>query len=214
MEFMDEVVPELDELLLCDWQLDPASWRSDLRARITEQWPICRLHTQLTQLTQPVMGKHKLSSLSQVKTVNKLGKDVCGHCGKAPREGTYKKKGRDRPYTTCAACRVKPARIARLRGAATRPGRPRLPPLPGLAPRQPEPRQPGGQFAATATTPRRRPLVNQRASYPDPHLQYPCPDSGVVCVVEITAAFWVRYQHAYFNLGEPGIKIGQGGEVQ
>ncbi len=64
--------------------------------------------------------------------------------------------------------------------------------------------QPGGQFAATS----RLPLVNQRTQYVDPHVQYPCPDSGVVCVVEITAAFWVRYQHAYFNLGMLGIKIG------
>ncbi len=70
--------------------------------------------------------------------------------------------------------------------------------------------QPGGQFAATG----RRPLVNQHTQYVDPHVQYPCPDSGVVCVVEITAAFWVRYQYAYFKLGKLGIKIGQGGEVQ
>ncbi len=60
----------------------------------------------------------------------------------------------------------------------------------------------------------RRPLVNQRASYPDPHVQYRPPDSGVVCVIEITAAFWDRYKDAYFDLGEVGIKIGRGGVVQ
>jgi hypothetical protein len=69
-------------------------------------------------------------------------------------------------------------------------------------------------FQQVAQLDGRRPLVNQRASYPDPHVEYPCPDSGVVCVVEITAAFWGRYQHAYFDLGALGIKIGQGGEEQ
>ncbi len=60
----------------------------------------------------------------------------------------------------------------------------------------------------------RRPLVNGRTQYPDSHVTYPSPDSGVVCVVEITAAFWVRYEHAYFHLHECGIKIGRGGEEQ
>ncbi len=55
--------------------------------------------------------------------------------------------------------------------------------------------------------------LNQRATYPDPHVPQPCPDSGVVCVVEITAAFWDRYQHAYFDLGALGIKIREGGRV-
>jgi hypothetical protein len=73
---------------------------------------------------------------------------------------------------------------------------------------------PGGQFAATATSPRRRPLVNQQANYVDPHVTYPSPDSGVVCVVEITAAFWGRYQHASCDLRTLGIEIGQGGVVQ
>jgi hypothetical protein len=54
----------------------------------------------------------------------------------------------------------------------------------------------------------------QKAQYVDPHVEYPCPDFGVVCVVEITEAFWVRYQHASFNLGYLGIEIGRGGEVQ
>jgi hypothetical protein len=77
--------------------------------------------------------------------------------------------------------------------------------------------QPGGQFAATTTSRRRRPFVNQKAQYVDPHVTYPCPDSGVVCVVEITAAFWDkdRYPQAYFVLGyQLGIEIGRGGEVQ
>jgi hypothetical protein len=74
---------------------------------------------------------------------------------------------------------------------------------------------PGGQFAATATSPRRRrPLVNQQATYPDPHVAYPCPDSSVVCVVEIKEAFWDRYEGAYRRLNSLGIKIGRGGVVQ
>ncbi len=68
-------------------------------------------------------------------------------------------------------------------------------------------------FQQVAQLDGRRPLVNQRATYPDPHVQYRCPDSGVVCVVEITAAFWDRYEDAYFDLHECGIKIGQGGSV-
>ncbi len=71
-----------------------------------------------------------------------------------------------------------------------------------------------GQFAATATSPRRRPLVNQQAQYPDPHVTYPCTDSGVVCVVEIKAEFWNRYKDAYFRLGSLSIEIGPGGVVQ
>ncbi len=75
--------------------------------------------------------------------------------------------------------------------------------------------QPGGQFAATDTSPRRRPLVNEKAQYPNPHVTYPSPDSGVVCVVEITAAFWDedRCKHAYFDLREHGIEIGRRGVV-
>jgi hypothetical protein len=39
-------------------------------------------------------GEHKLSS---------LGKGLCVSCRKAPPEGTYKKKGKDRPHTARAA---------------------------------------------------------------------------------------------------------------
>ncbi len=58
------------------------------------------------------------------------------------------------------------------------------------------------------------PATPSSLQYVDPHVEYPCPDSGVVCVVEITAAFWGRYPQAYFDLGALGIKIGQGGEEQ
>jgi hypothetical protein len=40
---------------------------------------------------------------------------------------------------------------------------------------------------------------------------YPCPDSGVVCVVEIKEQFWTRYKDACFVLSEYGIEIGRGG---
>jgi hypothetical protein len=42
---------------------------------------------------------------------------------------------------------------------------------------------------------------------------YPGPASGVVCVVEIKAAFWDRYEDAFFHLGNLGMKIGRGGAV-
>jgi hypothetical protein len=68
----------------------------------------------------------------------------------------------------------------------------------------------------SATSRRRQPLVNQQAQYADPHSTYGCPDSGVVCVVEITAPFWDkdRYPKAFFLLSKLSIDIGQGGEVQ
>jgi hypothetical protein len=69
-----------------------------------------------------------------------------------------------------------------------------------------------GRFAATATTPRRRPLASQQASYVEPRVVYLGPASGVVCVVEITAAFWGRYNNACFRLNKLVIKIGQGGK--
>ncbi len=69
------------------------------------------------------------------------------------------------------------------------------------------------QFAATATSPRRRPLVNQQAQYLDPRAAYPCPDSAVVCVIEIKGGFWDRYRDAYFHLGKLSIAIARGGGV-
>jgi hypothetical protein len=54
--------------------------------------------------------RHKLTGGgSKQEQLNRLGKDVCVSCKKAPREGTYKRKGKDTPHTTCAACRVKGA---------------------------------------------------------------------------------------------------------
>jgi hypothetical protein len=60
----------------------------------------------------------------------------------------------------------------------------------------------------------RRPLVNQQATYPDPHVAHKGPASGVVCVVEIKAQFWDSYEGAYFDLRSLGFKIGRGGVVQ
>jgi hypothetical protein len=49
--------------------------------------------------------------------LNRFSKDVCVHCRKAPREGTYKWKGKDTPYKTCAACQVKSREVAALHNA-------------------------------------------------------------------------------------------------
>jgi hypothetical protein len=137
-------------------------------------------------------ASHKLSKLGH----RKLDKNLCVTCKKAPRDGISPRL--KRPYRTCAECRVKGAQSkhwwqllvdgvlvlhwllafdTKFEGFALEAE------LQRWAFEQVDP--PGDQFAATATSPRRRPLVNQQAQYPDPDVTYPCPDSGVVCVVEI-----------------------------
>jgi hypothetical protein len=61
---------------------------------------------------------------------------------------------------------------------------------------------------------RRRPLVNQQATYPDPHVAHKGQVSGVVCVVEIKAQFWDSYKGAFFDLRRLRYKIGPGGVMQ
>jgi hypothetical protein len=50
--------------------------------------------------------------------------------------------------------------------------------------------------------------------YVDPHVTYKDPASGVVCVIEITAAFWDRYEDAYFDLRALGIEISRHGVMR
>jgi hypothetical protein len=61
--------------------------------------------------------RNKLTESSARKSRNRISKDVCVNCRKAPREGTYKKKGKDTPYRTCAACQVKSREAAALHHA-------------------------------------------------------------------------------------------------
>jgi hypothetical protein len=170
------------------------------------------------------MGKPKAHRPTQ--TAEEGGKEgVCVSCRTAPCDGISPKS---KPYKTCAGCRVKGVEAKRRSAAAdkaevaaaTASDSTRDSKFEGFALEGELQRwafqqvdQLGGQFAATATSPRRRPLVNQQASYTDPHVAYKGPASGVVCVVEIMAAFWDRYEHAYFHLSNLNMKIGRRGAV-